>query len=131
VGRVEGYVELAGLEHAEDRRDRRSSLLEKEPDRLGSLTAPIEDRGGDPVRAIVELGVGQRFAGLDRDPVGEAVDLTLEPVRDRLLDLLGAELLEYPSRDDADWGHWPAQRSPRRSSSTSLRRRPRRWSAAS
>ena len=99
IRRVERQVDLAHLQHAEDRADEGGAVLEQQGDRLLSVAPLGQDRSRYPVRGSVEIGVGQLVGpDLDRESLGVLVDLALEASRDRLLDLLGPELDERIGR---------------------------------
>jgi hypothetical protein len=86
MGGLQGHVELARLQDAENRGDEQPALLEGEGDWLGSATAASEECVRDAVGDFVELVVGEGVGpGLDGEPARVGGDLLFEAAVDGLI----------------------------------------------
>ena len=84
---VQGHVELACLQHPEERHERVGAVAEKERHGLGRVAHLPQQRVRDTIGGTVELRVCQLAVPvLDREAVRAGGDLLGEPSRDRLLD---------------------------------------------
>ena len=87
-------------EHAEDRGRGLPALWEQERDRFLARPEAFEHRARDPICMLRELRVRELGRlGLDGHSAAAQRDQALEPIGDRLLDLVDRELLELAGHE--------------------------------